>query len=153
MFCAVAPNILCSGTQYFVQWHLIFCAVAPNIFSTLNAFLSLHTDASRTKHTQSTQRHITSDVHMSLKNCRSSVWNWLYVTFLLSCSRYSDWPRAGRSGNRILVEARFSATVQTGPVAHPASCTMYTGSFPRVNSGRGVTLTPHPLLVPLVMKE
>jgi len=27
-------------------------------------------------------------------------------------------------------------------------CTMGTGSFPRVNSGRGVTLTPHPLLVP-----
>jgi len=25
--------------------------------------------------------------------------------------------------------------------------------FPGVNSGRGVTLTPHPLLVPLVMKE
>jgi len=30
---------------------------------------------------------------------------------------------------------------------------MGTGSFPGVNSGRGVTLTPHPLLVPLVMKE
>jgi len=26
-------------------------------------------------------------------------------------------------------------------------------SFSRVNSGRGVTLTPHSLLVPLVMKE
>ena len=48
--------------------------------------------------------------------------------------------------------ARFSAPVQTGPGAHPASCTMGTGSFPRVKSGRGVTLTPHPLLVPLVMK-
>jgi len=30
---------------------------------------------------------------------------------------------------------------------------MGTGSFPGVKSGRGVTLTPHPLLVPLVMKE
>ena len=49
--------------------------------------------------------------------------------------------------------ARFSAPVQTGPGAHPASCTMGTGSFPGVKSGRGVTLTPHPLLVPLVMKE
>ena len=49
--------------------------------------------------------------------------------------------------------ARLSAPVQTGPGAHPASCTMGTGSFPGVNSGRGVTLTPHPLLVPLVMKE
>jgi hypothetical protein len=28
--------------------------------------------------------------------------------------------------------ARFSAPVQTGPGAHPASCKMDTGSFPRV---------------------
>jgi len=28
-----------------------------------------------------------------------------------------------------VVGARFSATVQTGPGAHPASCTMGTGSF------------------------
>jgi hypothetical protein len=48
---------------------------------------------------------------------------------------------------------RFSASVQTDPGAHPASCTIGTGSFPGVKSGRGVTLTPHPLLVPLVMKE
>ena len=34
-----------------------------------------------------------------------------------------------------------------------ASCTVDTGSFPGVKSGRGVTLTPHLLLVPLVMKE
>jgi len=45
-------------------------------------------------------------------------------------------------------EAKFSSPVQTGPGAHPASCTMTTGSFPRVKSGRGVTLTPHPFLVP-----
>ena len=45
-------------------------------------------------------------------------------------------------------EAWFSAPVQTGPGAHPASCTMGTGSFPWIKSGRGVTLTPHPLLVP-----
>jgi len=43
------------------------------------------------------------------------------------------------------VGARFSAPVQTGPGAHPASCTMGTGSFPGVKSVRGVTLTPHPL--------
>jgi hypothetical protein len=46
-----------------------------------------------------------------------------------------------------LVGARFSAPVQTGPGAHPASCTMGTGSFPGVESGRGVTLIPHLLLV------
>jgi len=43
--------------------------------------------------------------------------------------------------------ARFSAPVQTGPGAHPASCTMGTASLLGVKSGRGVT-TPHPLLVP-----
>jgi hypothetical protein len=29
--------------------------------------------------------------------------------------------------------ARFSTSVQTGPGAHPASCTKGTGSFPGVN--------------------
>ena len=43
--------------------------------------------------------------------------------------------------------ARFSAPVQTGPEAHRASFTVGTGSFPGVRCGRGVTLTPHPLLV------
>jgi len=38
--------------------------------------------------------------------------------------------------------------LETGPGAHPASCKMGTGSFPGVKSGRGVTLTPYPLLVP-----
>jgi len=42
---------------------------------------------------------------------------------------------------------KFSAPFQTGPGAHTASCTMGSGSFPGVKSGRGVTLTPHPLLV------
>ena len=55
---------------------------------------------------------------------------------------------AGRSGVRIPVAARFSAPVQTGSGAHPATCTMGTGSFPGIKSGRGVTLNPHPLLVP-----
>jgi hypothetical protein len=32
--------------------------------------------------------------------------------------------------------------------AHPAFCTVGTGSFPGLKSGRGVTLTLHPLLVP-----
>jgi hypothetical protein len=41
--------------------------------------------------------------------------------------------------------ARFSSPVQIGPKTHPASCT---ASFPRVDSGRGVTLNLHPLLVP-----
>ena len=48
---------------------------------------------------------------------------------------------------------RFSVPVQTGPRDHPASCTMGTGSVSGVKGGQGVTLTPHPLLVPLVMEE
>ena len=56
----------------------------------------------------------------------------------------SDWLRAGRSGDRIPVGARFSTPVQTGPGAHPASCTMGTGSFPGVKSGRGVVWPLNP---------
>ena len=54
-------------------------------------------------------------------------------------------PRYGLDGP---VEARFSAPVQTGPRAHPASCTMGTGSFPEIKKGRGLSLTPHRFLVP-----
>jgi hypothetical protein len=46
--------------------------------------------------------------------------------------------RAGLSADRIQVEVRFSAPVQTGPGAHPASCTMDTGSFSGIKRpGRG----------------
>jgi hypothetical protein len=74
--------------------------------------------------------------------CTTNHWRW----WAGELSRYSDWLRAGRSGDRIPVWARFSAPVQTGPAAHPATCTMDTGSFPGVESGRGVPLTPHRLL-------
>ena len=78
---------------------------------------------------------------------------WIYLIpyqlmWVGKLNRYSEWLRAGRSGDRIPEGSRFSTPVQTGPVAQTASCTMSTGSFPRVKSGRGVTLTPHPLLVP-----
>jgi len=43
---------------------------------------------------------------------------------------------------------RFSAPVQTGPGFRPAFCTVGTVSFPGVKSGRRVTLTPYPLLLP-----
>ena len=58
-------------------------------------------------------------------------------------SRYSDWLRAGRSGGRIPVEARFYTPVQTGSGAHSALYTMGTGSLPGVKwTGRCVD---HPL--------
>ena len=43
--------------------------------------------------------------------------------------------------------------VQTSPGAHPASCTMGTGSFQGVKCGRGVLLTTHPLLAPRSWKS
>jgi len=48
--------------------------------------------------------------------------------------------------------ARFSAPVQTGPGDHPASCTIGTGSFPGVNSGRR-DADPSPPSSAVVTKE
>jgi hypothetical protein len=50
------------------------------------------------------------------------------------------------------VGTKFSATVQTGPGAHPAFYTTDTGSFPGVKRpGRGVDHPPH--LAPRLKKE
>ena len=46
--------------------------------------------------------------------------------------RYGDSLRDGRSEDRIPVEARFPAPIQTCSEAHPASYTMGTWSFPGV---------------------
>ena len=57
----------------------------------------------------------------------------------------SDPLRAGRSGDRMPVEARFSALAQTGPGTHPAPYTIGTGSFPGVmRPGRDVNHLPFP---------
>ena len=48
------------------------------------------------------------------------------------------------AGNESRWGAILSAPVQTGPGAHPASCTMGTGSFSGIESGRGVMLIPNP---------
>jgi hypothetical protein len=57
----------------------------------------------------------------------------------------------GRSGDRILGLARFSAPVQTRRGTHPASYTMGTGSFPGVKlPGCGLN---HPPSSSVVVKE
>ena len=66
------------------------------------------------------------------------------ITFIIRLLSYCG---LGGPGIESRWGARFSAPVQTGPGAHPASCTMGTVSLPGVKSGRGVTLTPHCLLV------
>jgi hypothetical protein len=56
---------------------------------------------------------------------------------------YSDSLRAGRSRDRIPLEAKFSAPVKTGPGAHSASCRMVVWSFSGVKRpGRGVHHQP-----------
>jgi hypothetical protein len=57
------------------------------------------------------------------------------------------------SGIEFRCGAKFSTPVQTDPGTHPASCAMDTAFFHGVKRGRSVTLNPHPLLVPFVMKE
>jgi hypothetical protein len=54
-----------------------------------------------------------------------------------------DWLLAGQSGIESRWGARFFAHFQTGPEAHPASCTMGTGSCPGVKRpGRGAHHPP-----------
>jgi len=60
-------------------------------------------------------------------------------------SRYSDWLRAGRSGDQITVEAKFSVPVQTGPCGPPSL--LYNGYrvFPGGKERSGRDADPSPL--------
>ena len=101
--------------------------------------------ASYTARWQSSHSHHNENLQSRGGGRRSSESNSLSLCSikLIYVSRYSDSLRAGRSGDRIPVGARFSAPVQTGPGAHPASCTMGTGSFPGVKRpGRGADPPP-----------
>ena len=85
---------------------------------------------------------VLSDVTTSLLVCFVKLFIWyVAVCCLCVCVLTDKFIRHART-------AKFFAPVQTGPGAYSTSCTMGTGSFPGGNSGRGVTLTPHSLLVP-----
>jgi hypothetical protein len=87
-------------------------------------------------------------------------WSWYLGEYYLmsywclcKCAGYlsqnSNWLQAERSGDRIPIGrggggVRFSATVQTGPWAHPASYTMGTGSFPGGRKQPGRDADPSP---------
>ena len=65
---------------------------------------------------------------------------YCYIVYFVGyCITNSGW----QSGDRIPVGRDFPP-VQTGPGAHPPSCTMGTGFFPGVKYARGVLLTTHP---------
>ena len=69
------------------------------------------------------------------------VFSFLFLIIIIIMTRYGlDGP-----GIESRWGTRFSAPDQTGPGAHPASYTMGTVSVPGVKSGRGVTLTTHPI--------
>ena len=69
--------------------------------------------------------------------------HYLYIRGPGQSSRYSHSLWAGRSGDRIPVEARFSAPVHTGPEPHKATSTMGTGLIPGIKRpGRGVNHPP-----------
>ena len=59
--------------------------------------------------------------------------------------------RAERSGIGVQLGTRFSAPVQTGPGAHPASCIMDTRSFPGAKRPGRVADPSNPHLVPMTM--
>ena len=67
----------------------------------------------------------------------------IYSVFFIHVDRNSDSLRAGRSGDRIPVGARFSVAVQTGSGTLLSSLTMDTGSFPGFKrQGHGVDHLP-----------
>jgi hypothetical protein len=62
-------------------------------------------------------------------------------------SRYSDWLGAGRSGDRIAVEARFSVPAQGPGAPHSLLYNEYR-FFPEGKERPGRDADPHHILVP-----
>ena len=82
--------------------------------------------------------------YMLLLNCALKLVEEIILMEFVVCNMIYATLFIKRCGDRIPREARFSAPVQTGPGAHPASCTTGTGSFPwGKRPGPGVDYT-HP---------
>ena len=64
--------------------------------------------------------HRTTQVLYQTAVCLSTVVTSIYL-LMVCCTRYSDSLPAGQCGDRIPVEATFSAPVQTGYGVHPFS--------------------------------
>jgi hypothetical protein len=96
---------------------------------------------------------------VSLHIIRRFVLKWIRNAFLKTASLSTCWPNIdeihtldSQCLDRISVGAISSKTEQTGPGAHPATCTMVTGCFLREKRpGRGVDRPPH--LAPRLNKE
>jgi hypothetical protein len=97
------------------------------------------------------EHHISDHCH-NISNSRNPLQIFLgggnisEISKILTATSYSyDWLRAAQCGDRIPVEARFFAQVQSGLGAHLGSCIMGTGSFPGVKRpGRGADYPPPP---------
>ena len=77
----------------------------------------------------------------------------VFHMFCLSVNQYSDSLRAGRSGDRIPVGARFSSPFQIGSGAHPASWRIGTESLSRRVKRRGNDVDHPPNGAPRLKKE
>jgi len=106
---------------------------------------------------------ILDNLHLDFTSNFQEIWSVVFVHNLLSSTTLVVEP--GTSGgiatgyglDGLGIESRcgtrFSEPVQTDPGAHPVSCRMGTRSSPGVNSGRIVTLTTNPVLVPWSRKS
>ena len=139
-----------------VSWHLTKCRClllhVSSSFSTVQGceLFSVRVSISGTILMGRTQREVTDCHGKTEKHIRGHKPRIVGDPGYLS--RYRDSLRAGRSGDRIPVGARFSSPVQSRPGVHPTFYTLGTGSFPGVmRPGCGVDHPPH--LVPRLKKE